>query len=534
MKIKISLVSVVAVMLTLVSCYEDKGNYTYDEIDELTITVPELVEAMAYAEDIEIPVSVISSLTNKEIAEDDPDYEFNCKLNYQHEEDGIAYKWLDLNPGKKKNIKFFANLPAGNYSAWYSVTNVRTGVQTNAQIPVSVKSPTFEGWMVLSNNGPAKEVRLDMIFTDSKGVDMVARGVTGDALTLHNGRKINYVPNELVGREAVNLLTESGSYRLEDDALTLKQSENMKMLNFVIPETPGDPVEIITIHYYATINPNATLCVTSAGDAYAITSQTNGASYEYPMNTDAVGNDPTYKVAPNMATSMVRKGNSSSALFYDVTNKKFKGWSYYAPNIRLLYDLNDNEEGQPQGLFSFNTGMELIDMVGTRFSNGLVYSVLQDNTGHRHVYGINLSGYNKIIKESAYDDITAENFDTAVDYEFHSQFPYMFYCKGNTVYCYGLTDKKLKDKLILDNETVTLLKFNLYQNMQPNKLTRWSDVEFQNMQYRLIVGSNSGGENSGKVRFLDVDINGKMTVYKEHVGLGEEIVDVTYRERRLQ
>ncbi len=30
----------------------------------------------------------------------------------------------------------------------------------------------------------------------------------------------------------------------------------------------------------------------------------------------------------------------------------------------------------------------------------------------------------------------------------------------------------------------------------------------------------------------NIDINGKMTLYKEYKGLGENIVDITYRERR--
>ena len=527
------LLSVLCSMSLLTSCYEDKGNYSYDEIEDLAITVPDMVEVMAYAEDIEIPVTVVSSITGNEISDSDGNYEFNCKLNYHHEEDGISHSWLDLNPDKKKDIKYFANIPAGSYSAWYSVTNKTTGVTTNAMIPVSVKSPTFEGWMVLSNNGASKEVRLDMIFTDSKGTDMVARGVTGSDLILHNGTRISFVANELVGREAINPLTEEGSYRLDDDELTMKASENMKMLYFMMPETPGDPVEIITTHYYTNLHPNATLCVTTAGNAYVITSQLNGASYEFPLNSDAVGHEPTYKVSTHMATSMVRRGNSTSALLYDITNRKFMGWSFYSSNLGLLFDLNDNEESQPKNLFSFQTGMELIDMVGTRFSSGLVYSVLQDNNGHRHVYGINLGGYNKIIKESAYDDISAENFDVADDYEFHSQFPYMFYCKGNTVFCYGLTDKTIKDKIVLDaGERVTMLKFNLYQNMILTKLNKWNNTDFQNMQYRLIVASTTGGEDSGIVRFYDIDINGKMTLYKEHKGLGEEIVDVTYRERR--
>ena len=166
------------------------------------------------------------------------------------------------------------------------------------------------------------------------------------------------------------------------------------------------------------------------------------------------------------------------------------GWSYYASSNKLLFKLDDNAEGQPQGLFSFDTGMDFVDMESTRFSNGLVYTVLQDNTGHRHVYGINLSGYNKIVKEAAYDNLSGENFDTATDYAFHSQFPYMFYCKDNKVYAHGLTDNSNKDVVSLDGaEKITKIKFNLYGNMQPEMINKWKDEEFQAMQYKLIVCS---------------------------------------------
>lgn len=109
----------------------------------------------------------------------------------------------------------------------------------------------------------------------------------------------------------------------------------------------------------------------------------------------------------------------------------------------------------------------------------------------------------------------------------------VFLAIGNKVYSHGLVDNAAKDVLTLDGgETITLIKFNLYGNMQLDMLNKWKDEEFQNMQYKLIVCSSTGGENSGIVRFYNVDTNGKLTLYKEFKGLGEKIVDVTYRERR--
>lgn len=534
MKLNIlSALGLFATSVVLTGCYEDKGNYDYTEIEELTITLPSAIEAMANAENIQFSPTIVSSITGKEISPDDPNYEYECRVYYTRTIDGISEKWYDINPDKTMAVDFFVEAPAGTYTLWYTARNKRTGVESHAKGSIRLISSVYEGWMVMANCGAEKTMRLDMIFTDSKGRELIAKNITGTKVTgLTEGTQAMYFPSMYAGKECVNILTKSGSYRVWDD-MQILASSNLKLLDFVMPTTEGSPTKISQIIYYGSYGPTATTCVTDIGDAYAITSAGAGASYEYPLNAEKVGDKPSYKVAQAIGTSMVRQGNSSSALFYDITNKRFMGWSYYASNNKLLFPLNDNDENQPQGLFSFNTGMDFVDMESTRFSNGLVYTVLQDNTGHRHVYGINLSGYNSIKKESAYDNITGENFDTATDYAFHSQFPYMFYCKGNKVYSYGLVDNSIKDVLTLDGaETTTLLKFNLYGNMTLTSLNKWEDEEFQSMQYKLIVCSTTGGEDGGIVRFYNVDTAGKMSLYKEYKGFGENIVDVTYRERR--
>ena len=227
----------------------------------------------------------------------------------------------------------------------------------------------------MANCGAEKTMRLDMIFTDSKGRELIAKNITGTKVTgLTEGTQAMYFPSLYAGKECVNILTKSGSYRVWDD-MQILASSNLKLLDFVMPTTEGSPTKISQIMYYASYGPTATTCVTDLGDAYAITSAGAGASYEYPMNAEKVGDKPSYKVAQAIGTSMARQGNSSSALFYDITNKRFMGWSYYASNKKLLFPLNDNDENQPKGLFSFNTGMDFVDMESTRFSNGLVYTI---------------------------------------------------------------------------------------------------------------------------------------------------------------
>ena len=131
---------------------------------------------------------------------------------------------------------------------------------------------------------------------------------------------------------------------------------------------------------------------------------------------------------------MARPGNGNTALFYDTDNRRFVGWSTGTTDNskQILSPLQDPEEA----LFSFKTGMELIYMESTRFSNGLVYAILQDQNGQRHIYGINMGG-NGFVQESKYENLQAPGFDQASRFAFHSQFPFLFYaepvsaCAGN-------------------------------------------------------------------------------------------------------
>jgi hypothetical protein len=98
----------------------------------------------------------------------------------------------------------------------------------------------------------------------------------------------------------------------------------------------------------------------------------------------------------------------------------------------------------------------------------------------------------------------------------------MYYAQGGTVYRVDLSETPLKaeKQFTLSGETVTCLKFNLYQKNE-------------NMQrsYDLIVGSMKDGE--GKVRVYEGRESAGDFRNVEPVVYGgfAEVVDVTYKER---
>lgn len=530
MKFRISTFIVVCVALfTFTGCYEDKGNYTYGEIEEVTVTFPENIAAMEGSEYLEFDPEIVSSI-NGPISGDNKHYSFGCKLNWQRRA-GSSQRWTDINPDKTKAVKYFAEMPANNYTFWYTVKNEDTGVTFNFKGYCTVISTTSEGWMVLSNDGADKKVRMDFVFTDSKGVEHVRQNLfDGSGPQLYNALGITMQPTQMSYGDRIVMMTGSGAYELNTASLQYTESRTVKSIDFVDQGAPGEIIQWEPIQSPASYGPLSKCAVTDQGNAYSVTSYYAGAGFEFPMNTDKPGNDPTYKVAPFIGCGQNRPGNSYGALFYDETNKRFMGWFYYASGDqkKLLYPLRDPENAK----FSFQTGMDIVDMENTAFNNE-VWSVLQDASGKRHLYGIYVAGYtSEYVQDNVYE-CDAPDFHEADDYAFHSMNSLMLYSKNNKVYCYNIYTGQLLDEITLDSsEKITKIKFPLCKSPSPTGLNNWDKLKED--QNRLIVASTTGQENGGIVRFYDIDYlsTGKMTLNREYKGFGQEIVDVTYRERR--
>ena len=520
------------------SCFDDKGNYTYHEVADITIeNIPEVVEVLGNSDHIVVNPKVVSSLEG-EIGKENANFEFSYKI--EKKSGGVLVSgqhWVDLNPSGALDLDTLAAFAADTYIAWFSVTDKRSGVQTSKTFDIKVSSPTYEGWMVLCDEGENERVRMDMISVISAERVIPAY----DLLTslglpeLKHAKGIGFYPNRFANpSDLIYVMSAEGTYMLDRETFKTDKSLEIGNIDFIIPPVNEHVVCYTSVNNASTAGALASLCVTDAGNTYAQVWDYSGPAFEYPINTSERGKAPEYKVAPYVGVSMARPGNGETALLYDTDNKRFVGWKYgyVADAMQALTPVADPENG----LFSFKTGMELVYMESTRYSGGLVYSILQDAAGKRCVYGINMSN-NGFVQEAKYENLNAPDFDKATIFAFHSQFPYMFYAVGNKVYLHNLgtnTTYPMNDITLGENETVTMLKFNLYRQCSLSDLNNQSD-EFMARQYELMVGSYNTAapdNNGGKLGFYPVDgVNNSVTKRAEYSGFAK-IKDVVYRERR--
>ena len=151
---KINAIVLFLFVFSLCACFDDKGNYDYREVAEITIeNVPEVIEVLGNSDHIVVKPKVVSSLEG-EITGDNANFEFSYKIEIKGGgtiESG--QRWVDLNPAKTLDLDTLAAFVANTYIGWFSVTDKRSGVQTSATFDIKVSSPTYEGWMVCATRG---------------------------------------------------------------------------------------------------------------------------------------------------------------------------------------------------------------------------------------------------------------------------------------------------------------------------------------------------------------------------------------------
>lgn len=530
MKISIKALLIASLVPALAGCYEDKGNYTYSEVEELTVTFPEIMEAMQGA-----PIAfepVVESSVNGVIKPDNPDYEYSCEIKYDYSDDEYqTYHWLDINPEKNQAIDFTYPLPAADYLVWYKVKNKKTDIEHNFRTKFNIKSATYEGWLVLSRDADSR-ARLDIMFKNAQQKDEIfANIISEDKVKLYNPRQLLFMPKNTQSGDEIFIVSDEASYQL--NAGTLNVLEGGDLMNSFLSKEFTSPVVCFDGIYDWGYLPDYELCVTAEGNAFGLLSLTSGGSFEYPLNTDKIGNPATYKVAPAIGHGFA---DSDLAVLYDITNKKFKGTTYpgQTQTNMALYDLLEPENA----LFSYKTGLDFVDMTMSALgTGGQVFTILQEPGGHRILYAIGVYGHERkdYTQKGYYPNITTPDFDTATDYAASSQYSYLYYCKGNKVYSVSYPNNVVTDEITLPaGETATLVKFNRYQRLLMAKGIQRvpRDEVYRSMENKLIVGSSDGTENGGVIRFYDISPEGKFTLYKEMKGFGAEIVDVVYREQR--
>lgn len=513
----------------LASCYEDKGNYDYTTVPEITFSnVKETYDLLRGIDDLAFKPTITSS-TEGEIAADNPNYEFACILQPTSLYFDDNTKMHDLNPDKTKDFIYHFTEPVGTHKGVYSIKDKRTGVTTYYRFTVNLKSSAYEGWMILCNEGDDNLVRMDMVSVISRDegrISPVYKILNSSFPEEHNARQIMFDHSMYSTGDYLYLMSETGSYKLDKIGLTAEEKDNVAMGQFL--SDLGDDVPIRFAAAGCGIpGASAHMMTTKNGNAYINDLAFFGSAYEFPANAAVELGAPQYHVSPYIGVGMSRSETSVSSrafLLYDTDNKRFMGWDANK-TTKLLYELP--ESGATH--IPFKTGKDLVYMEGTRFGENSVFNVLQDADGSRSVLVVDLSD-NQFRQTNYYENITAEHFNEAEHFTFHSVYPYMFYSYKDKLYSYNFGTLSVNNTIALPGEEITMVKIDLFKWLKPTSIPD----NMKEQEHYILVGSyrqDATDDNGGILRMYKLDnATGKLNEVRKYEGFAK-IVDVTYRER---
>ncbi|MDR2130817.1 MAG: hypothetical protein LBP56_06605 [Odoribacteraceae bacterium] len=170
---------VLCYLLLLFSCHEDKGNYAYLTLDEVTIDTAGTGVLPAYALYRYDPLQIapLVYLNGKRVeADEQMDQQLDCLWTiYKATTGGTAYPVDTI--GRGLMLDTIITQPAGVWIVRFTVTRKETGISTFMKINLQIDETISDGWMVLYE----KEGNTDAGLIVN---DRIKKGVTRERLLL--------------------------------------------------------------------------------------------------------------------------------------------------------------------------------------------------------------------------------------------------------------------------------------------------------------------------------------------------------------
>ena len=191
------------------SCVEDEGNYTYTELNQITI---EGLEASYNVLDKVDVIKITPTIKGTLLGDDLSNYEYQW-----HVVEGI------LEPKRtyisnEKDLNYKVDLGIGSYTLYFTVKDKSTGLEATAYSTINTSTAISKGFMLLGDDMEEGIMGVDMIVMPAGRDTTVAERIYDNSETKFKGAdRILYQGARSVNPdiESLWMCTEDGSFRME-------------------------------------------------------------------------------------------------------------------------------------------------------------------------------------------------------------------------------------------------------------------------------------------------------------------------------
>jgi hypothetical protein len=300
----------IALVLFLVGCAKDEGNYTYDQLNSNFVDATSIPETIVASQNdivninpTDVPGVSTSSLT----------YEWRL-VQVSYVPNPATGTYVNKQLGTTKNLSFkVLDLPGGYILTLYVKDNANGGITQMIKKTMTIKSYASPGWMVQHGNTTSNDISIIVNNKVSAIVPIGTDYVQANVFSETNGAK---VPGEGVGvayqpNGSVGIFTKGnlGGYRLNGNDLRIMDNYSNMFL---------DPMPSNEVQFQAYERWSYNELIINKGDLYFNPQPT--VNIWNKIGLKCFGNGINYVAAPYIATVM---SGSYYGVIYDTLNKRF-------------------------------------------------------------------------------------------------------------------------------------------------------------------------------------------------------------------
>ena len=465
-----------------ISCYRDLGNYSYHEINEVTISEVGLSDTSyicyAYVDTLHISPELTFSL------DEDPngtegryDYLWTAVATASNVEDTLA---------TTRDLNWVPTYTPGNYNIFYRIKDKETGMVYLQTSGVTIRTIYSIAYLVLGED-ESGYATMDVL-SMSKDTILLKNVLEESGLPQLKGPRTVWSPRGPTAEVYVS--TEDGTYRLDKQELKGGIQTNLKYIFYdpsIFDEGEGVIEDVV-------FENRRSMMFIIDGKVYLNSSPTVSTRVPYAVN-HYQGEKEFFSVGDQIGFDVVHSSTTYYVL-YDNDNKRFVMLS----NDNDGYCVEMNDSGDTD-IFRWETGWDYVTTFSSAYYEGHIFTVLtKDNKYEVYVYKMQ-EGLPHYIKVAKYNVSSAPDFAQAKNIGFSAINGDMYYTVGSKLYGFDTFGSTGEWALLKDfgNEEIATVYYDQQYELEGNL---GGDRLFLNMIYVCTNDPSLPKDKCGKVTKL--------------------------------
>ena len=435
---KVCLIGLLGILL-FESCYDDKGNYSYRAINEIT------VKHDFFGDTVLRMYSFVDTLRVFP--------EISTTVN--HDPDNYEYEWVAVGGdptiggqytlGKEKDLVYPITLPSQRYSVYFKIQDKSTGLTTISSLDLQLATLFSQGWLVLGE-GDDGRAQLDMVSTGGEDTTLLKNILQEVDIQEWGKPTYVFVPpyRPAAALNYIHVGTDKGTYRLSTSTLLPIEGAHLKW-SFYDVSAAGEcvmteAVQIMGYYRAALVD----------GNLYYTELSGQQSCFFGPPSNHYKGDYDLFPVGDKIGYSVKERGQA--IVLYNERDRRFVyQQSGYGTPVGYCADMSDRV-GDP---FSWNPGYEYVTTVNCHKGSGSTYTILRDGSDF-YLYSYRISYNYGIIKQLMVKMDNVIDLDKAEFFGASNMLSVIYYTVGNKLYGYDFAGKKCELLKTFDGYEITL------------------------------------------------------------------------------